>query len=296
MTLVMHDGCFACGTPLDRTAVAYICVRECTYCLSCTLKAGATCLRDGLELTRRPRECRGGSGTTTSASLLPEFPGVAITVLPDLCVVRSDSPLVMLSSAVVGGGYSRVRVVLNATVRRDYDGSDPAADLRERAVRAGIAEPFVGMMTGVPATDACFEVLQDHELIVGALITAGVRDPFAAGVTPPATLRPGTINLIVFVNGVLDQSALVNAACTATEAKVALLHERGVRTAHGVLATGTATDAVVIAATEQGPRLPYAGPATPVGYLIARCVRACLTSALEREPDAASSERAQAGN
>jgi iron complex transport system ATP-binding protein len=184
---------------------------------------------------------------------------------------------------VVGGGHSRVRAVLNATVQRDYDCGDPAADLRSRAARAGVDEPFVGMMTGVPVAKVRSVVLQEHALAVGAIVTAGIRDPVAAGVTPPATLQPGTINLIVLVDAALDPGALVNAALTATEAKVAVLQEHCVRTAAGAAATGTATDALVIACTERGPRLTYAGPATPVGYLIARTVRDSLALALRSE-------------
>jgi adenosylcobinamide amidohydrolase len=45
-------------------------------------------------------------------------------------------------------------------------------------------------------------------------------------------------------------------------------------------ATGTSTDAVVVACTGRGDILPYAGPVTPVGWLIGRGMRAALAAAL----------------
>jgi adenosylcobinamide hydrolase len=68
---------------------------------------------------------------------------------------------------------------------------------------------------------------------------------------------------------------------TITEAKTAVLMKRRLQTPEGYSATGTSTDAVVLACTERGAEHVYGGPATEVGYLIGRCVRDCLELALD---------------
>jgi iron complex transport system ATP-binding protein len=55
------------------------------------------------------------------------------------------------------------------------------------------------------------------------------------------------------------------------------LAEWDVRTPQGDPAGGTSTDSVVVARTQRGAGLNYAGPATAVGWLAARTVRAAIT-------------------
>ena len=80
------------------------------------------------------------------------------------------------------------------------------------------------------------------------------------------------------VTASLTAEALV--LCSENPLKVNLLLERGARTSEGYAATGTSTDAVVVACTGRGDSLPYAGPATPVGWLIGQGVRQALGEAL----------------
>ena len=108
---------------------------------------------------------------------------------------------------------------------------------------------------------------------VAALITLGLTNPMAAGVSAPTLLTVGTINLILLIDGCLTRAALVNAVITTTEAKTLALIEGGTRTREGSPATGTSTAAIVIACTGRGEPLCYAGTATEVGWLIGRAVR-----------------------
>jgi len=89
--------------------------------------------------------------------------------------------------------------------------------------------------------------------------------------------------MIVLVDGRLSPAAMVNAIITMTEAKTAVLTEREIHTPDGLSATGTSTDAVVLACTGRGAELSYGGPVTSVGYLIAKCIRECLGQALDAE-------------
>ena len=210
-----------------------------------------------------------------------DFPGITLTQNDHALILRSERSLSALSSAVVGGGFGHVRAIINRHVDKNYDCTDPAADLRTFAAQHGITGDFVGLLTAVWLHQARAVTCRDADLTVCALITAGVSNASAAGLSLPLAPRPGTINLILLVDGQLTPGALVNAVQTVTEAKTAVLYDRGIQTAEGHPATGTSTDALVIACTGRGTEQTYAGPVTPVGYLIGRCVRECLEQALD---------------
>lgn len=192
-------------------------------------------------------------------------------------LLRSRSPLVVLASSVVGGGFSEAAAILNRHVHKNYQHPDPAADLHEFARGLGVEEPFVGLMTAAFVDQARAVTLADGETTVAVIATAGVTNATAAGLSRPAPYLPGTINLILLVDGQLTPAAMVNAIITATEAKTDVLQRRGVVTPDDYPATGTSTDAVVVGCTGRGQPLAYAGPATRVGWLIGRGVRQVLS-------------------
>jgi iron complex transport system ATP-binding protein len=119
------------------------------------------------------------------------------------------------------------------------------------------------------------------ETTVAAVVSVGLSNTTCAGVTPPVgeepSPPPGTINVILLVDADLSPAAMVNAVITATEAKTMTLAEWDVATPDGDPASGTSTDAVVVACTGRGEMLSYAGPATTVGWLAARAVRAAMS-------------------
>ena len=95
----------------------------------------------------------------------------------------------------------------------------------------------------------------------------------------------GTINLILVTNACLAVSALVGAVQVATESKTGVLRDHAVRSWTGRPgATGTGTDAVVVACAlrGRGPRQPYAGTHTDLGSMIRLVVADCLTQGLAR--------------
>lgn len=206
-----------------------------------------------------------------------DFPGVTVQHDDEALILRSENPLTMLSSAVVGGGVTQARVIINRHVSKHYDHPDPVADMQDFAVKRGVTEPFVGLMTAVYMKNVRMRIQSVGGVIVGLALTAGYSNKIAAGLTPPVALRPGTINLIFLIDARLTPAAMVNAVISATEAKTAVIHAWQLQTVGGHIATGTSTDAVVIACTNRGPLLPYAGPATPIGAGIAQLVRQELT-------------------
>jgi adenosylcobinamide amidohydrolase len=217
-------------------------------------------------------------GVTPTISI--DFPGLTATLNEDALVLCSQQPLQTLSSAVVGGGFLHTRYIVNRHVHKDYSHPDPAADLLTFARSRGISEAFVGLMTAVPMRKTCAITLRAAALTLTVVVTAGLSNPAAPGCSPPALWQPSTINLILLLDTPLAPAAMVNAGMTATEVKTQMVLEHGVLTPDGYAATGTSTDAIVVACTEHGEVLPYAGPVTTVGWLIGRGVRTALAAAL----------------
>ena len=208
------------------------------------------------------------------------IPGVSVEVGPAAVVLVGERPLRVLSSAVHHGGLASARAVVNLHVRKHDACADPAGMIEAFARRAGVPAPWVGLLTGALTERA----VQAEESAGGvhalAVVTVGLSNPVAAGLSPVATWVASTINTIVVVDAEPEPAALVNAVITATEVKGLLLREAGLRAEGGHAATGTSTDAVVIAATGRGPAARFGGPASEMGWVVARAVRVALGRAI----------------
>ena len=143
----------------------------------------------------------------------------------------------------------------------------------------------VGMMTAVYLEAVSYRFLQTDDFSLFVVVTAGVGNAVDASLADQHSSepRPGTINTWVFVNGHMAEEAFIHAIVTATEAKVKALHELDVKDpVTNTLATGTSTDSMLIAATQRGAKLQYAGTITPLGKLISRGVYDCTVEAIEK--------------
>ena len=209
--------------------------------------------------------------------------GVTVTLNEMVLHVASERPLAVLSSAVMGAELETTRHILNMHVAKGYCSERPEDDLLALARSLGIDEPCVGMQTAARLRKARSAVARVGDLTVAAVVTVGLSNPMAAGVSVPSILEVGTINLVVLVDGHLTRSAQVNAVLTATEAKTLALIDGGTRTREGGYATGTSTDSVVIASTGRGEPLRYAGTATELGWLIGRTVRESVAECMGAE-------------
>jgi adenosylcobinamide amidohydrolase len=179
----------------------------------------------------------------------------------------------MISSGVAGGGIGPREWVLNAQVAASYSRMDPAAHVAELAGGLGLGGEGVGLLTAASVAD----MVQCEDDGVHAAATVGLRVP-AWAAAPPGTAdrelapawRPGTINIIVSVPVPLSDAAYVNAVMTATEAKTQAVLEARFH------ATGTASDAICVAAPAAGRPQDYAGPRSLWGARIARAVHAAV--------------------
>lgn len=207
------------------------------------------------------------------------FPEISLTVTSEAVVLASVSPLFILSTAVVGGGFLTTRYIVNRHVEHGYSCLEPEKDLISYASAIGIAEPFVGMMTAAPTRDVRCVSESSGGIKVAGIVTLGLGNIASAGITLPAQpITAGTINSIILIDAALTPSAMVNAITTATEAKVKSLADRGVKVSGGHLGTGTSTDSIALATTGRGEEIKFAGPATLAGWLIARCVTEAMKS------------------
>ncbi|TMQ86110.1 adenosylcobinamide amidohydrolase [Actinomadura soli] len=201
----------------------------------------------------------------------------------------------MISSAMLGGGIGPARWVLNAQVAGGYSRTDPVVHLEELARSHGLEGPGVGMLTAASVSrtmrrddeGASVSATVGLRVPTWAAAPAGSADPELApihldgGTPPPPPLRsigeapsswtPGTVNIVVAVPVPLSDAALVNAVVTATEAKAQALLEAGYP------CTGTASDAICVAATTVGgAQEDFAGPRSTWGSRIARAVHAAV--------------------
>lgn len=185
-----------------------------------------------------------------------------------LLVWRLPAPMRAVASAPHGGGLGVRRWVLNAQVPASYARRDPDHHLGRLAVGLGLAGRGVGLLTAADVRSPSTAV--DGGVEVWA--TVGLGHPIQAAAPPtsaPAELV-GTINLVCVLPERLSDAALVNAVATATEAKVQALRDLG----H--VATGTATDAVVVLCPAEGRAADFGGPRSVWGSRLARAVHAAV--------------------
>jgi adenosylcobinamide amidohydrolase len=202
--------------------------------------------------------------------------GLALRIGSEAVVIVAAQPLSVLSSAVLGGGLAPARAVVNLHVGKDDPCADPPAMLAAYARRAGVPEPFVGLLTGAWTEHATVGEEDGAGIPTLAVATVGLSNRSAAGREPVSRWTHGTNNTIVVVDADPEPAALVNAVITVTEVKALLLQEAGIRDFAGGLVSGTSTDAVVIAATGRGARARFGGPASELGWSIAQAARSAL--------------------
>lgn len=214
--------------------------------------------------------------------------GVSVEVGMEAVVVSSAHPLHVLSSAVHLGGFVEARSIVNLHVAKRDPCPDPSGMIGAFARRAALPAPWVGLLTGALTERAAVDEEEAAGLRALAVVTVGLSNPVAAGHSPIATWSASTINTIVVVDGDPEPAALVNAVITVTEVKGLALRAAGLVVADGVAASGTSTDAVVIAATGRGVRCRFGGPASEMGWAVARAVRGALDRGIrewrERRP------------
>lgn len=216
----------------------------------------------------------------------------------DTLIVNLGGVRRVLSSAPQGGGFTHARYVLNHQVAsnpglnagRSTHG-DPARYLRTLASGLRTGKETVGLMTAVSMKQVVTARISSGPVWVECFATVGVSNAVRAGEWPLLHERThpaagvGTINLIVVTNASLSSSAMVGAVQVATESKTGVLRDHAVSSWAGTPgATGTGTDAVVVACRKrgEGPWHLYSGTHTILGAMIGHVVATCVTRGLAK--------------
>ncbi|MCP4136042.1 MAG: adenosylcobinamide amidohydrolase [bacterium] len=206
--------------------------------------------------------------------------------------LRFHSPVEVLSSAILNGGYSSARSIFNMGVEENYKGSksgfpEPEESLREYAKEQGWTGTAVGMMTSASMNSFRHNTCSHDDVIIECFLTAGVSNARRAG--DPADWKffgnvpeqQGTINIVAGTNARLTGAALVEALMIITEAKAAVLQELNIRSPlSGEIATGTGTDSTAFF-NGTGREIDYCGKHVLFGEMLARVVSRSLRSSLE---------------
>lgn len=196
---------------------------------------------------------------------------------PERIVLKSEQPLKTVSSGVIGAGFGWYRHFVNRHVDVSYNCTDHRKEMLDYLTKQGFpASQTVGMMTAVTLADNSHRVYEGDGFSILIVVTAGVGNAVDSTRTNSPVAGPiqaGTINTWIFVNGKLTEEAFIQSIITATEAKAQVLRDCNIRDSlTKKQATGTSTDSILIAATQQGKELDYAGTATELGHLIGKGV------------------------
>lgn len=201
-------------------------------------------------------------------------------------------PMRTLSSAVLNGGFQKVRHALNMRVdenylgcRKDFEG--PEETLLDYSRRAGWGDSVLGMMTSAEMTSFRTSRAEEDGVVAAVFLTAGVSNAKRAGEKaemrrheePPK--RGGTINIVLVTNALLTDAAMAETLMVMTEAKAAVLHDLGVKSPYsGLTATGTGTDSAAVVSGRGPVRIRFCGKHTLFGEMAAVAVAESLRSSI----------------
>lgn len=225
------------------------------------------------------------NGKTRESYIVDE---TQFTVTPDSVLFQAPQSLKTVSSAVHNPGTGWYTTFVNRHVDATYDCDDVKTEMEDYLEKRGHhLTDTVGMMTAVQTLHAEIESFADEGVSIVIAVTAGVGNAVDVSKARERDIRVGTINTWIIVNGRLSDEAFIQAMITATEAKTrALQTENVLDPLTGTQATGTSTDSLLVAATQTGKELPYAGPITPLGKLIGTGVYECTIRAIKTYKEA----------
>lgn len=199
--------------------------------------------------------------------------------------IESTTPLRTFSSAVHNAGFGEYKYFINRTVDKSYFPTDAHQEMQQFLKQQGYPlEQTVAMMTAVDMQLAFKNYYEDGETSIAILVTAGLGN--AVDVTRSHAYvynkSPGTINIFLFINGKVTDEAFIQALCCAIEVKTKVLMEHEIMDSQsGTFATGTSTDSICIASTQEGEFHEYGGSITKLGALIGKGLYETLNRAVE---------------
>lgn len=199
--------------------------------------------------------------------------------------LNSPIPLRTMSSGVINSGLGWYKCFINRHVDINYNVRDYKQDMRLYLDKYDLKETeTVAMMTAANLNNVGIIEIEVYDFSLLVVVTAGVRNAVDAslGDKHAFVTTPGTINTWIFVSGELTEEAFLQSIVTATEAKTIALREANIiDPITDTLASGTSTDSILIAATQKGAKLEFAGPITPLGSQIGKTVYQATQKAIK---------------
>ena len=216
---------------------------------------------------------------------------------PDYIVLLASQTCRVLSSAVLNGGMSQTRSLLNLRVDKHQPPPwpEPADTLQTMAMELGLAMPVTGMMTAASMKSLSYRREGDDTLWVECWVTCGLSNLLRCGdptmLSPEEKPRAGTINIFLFVSQPLSPQAMTEALILLTESKVTAIRDAGlISPLSGLPASGTGTDShAVFCPDTDSESLQYSGKHTLAGELIGRAVTAACADSISLCQQAAAS-------
>lgn len=216
------------------------------------------------------------------------WPAISLSHQQDHLLIRSEALLETVSSALWGGGFGKADTFVNWKVPLTYSSSDPMEMTRRQIEAWGYhSGTTIGLQTAAELTHASVAEEKGDAFRIVCCTTAGTGNSARAGKVARtfSAYQCGTINTFVLIDGRMLPSAMVNGLLTATEAKAAALQDLQLQARSGGIATGTTSDALVLAVSQSSYAEVhgFAGTATTIGDAIARMVYQTVYEAVEKQ-------------
>ena len=225
--------------------------------------------------------------------------------------VHFDDIHYSLSSGQLNGGYHHTLAVRNQQLtyqietEHDLPGGSVANYLAQEFEQIDTPVHFsTALLTSATMTLHAYAKVEEKDTIVETIVTAGYeKTAHRAGTgycyeeRDGEFVTPGTINILVFTNKALTDSAMVKAIMTITEAKTAALQDWDAESVklypfinedipepltkeRNSTATGTSTDGVILSIDTNGDVLTDAGSFSIFGVTLAKAVDVSVQRAL----------------
>ncbi len=198
-----------------------------------------------------------------------------------------------ISTGHLNGGLHHTIAVRNQKLtyhiesEKELPGGSVAGYLEEEFRQVDVPVNFAtGILTSAPMEKAAYVCKTESDTIIEVIATAGFEHTaHRAGsghyyeekngdyLSCEENPTPGTINLLIFTNKALTDGALTRALIGITEAKTIALMEAHIPSTNGAgLATGTATDGVIMTIDPTGDLITDSGTFSLFGDTLAKAV------------------------
>ena len=199
----------------------------------------------------------------------------------DTLVIEFGGRVRALSSTIIGGGLRELTHVIFHRVDPDFNEPDPARYAENLLEKLELPRKSSAVfLTAVDVVKEHIELEVDSPTKIALIASIGLSHGASIG-TRGSGERPGTINILLFVEKPLADRALIDLAGVVSGVKAIALADLALSRGYNLgRVYATITDALVIASRmDSKGREFYAGPATPVGSETAKLVYEAMVSA-----------------